>query len=249
MTEEQLHALIQAHLRRNGNQILVIGGHVKNFPAELREDPKLVLWDATDPDIYRKKCLPKQVSLVLFIQGIPHKVFDRVQAIASPGVVLIKYPTTTGRVKRYVRTEAMAMAMAMADEPAGGGSAPGLAGGAPAADAPVDVVGQPGGVPPGSGAPGIPDAPVLPQPEEELFDRIASNETLSALALEKFLEDYRKCRKRAESIPVLEAANEELRAKAEELRARAERLTRYKSFFTLFRELLQESEGEREDSP
>lgn len=228
MDAEAFFDLVQSHLRKNGNTILIVGSRTTNFSRKLRENSKLIFWDSTDPDTFNKRSLPESVSLIIFLRWIPHALQDKICDWAkAAGVALDKKVRSTGEVKRALTiTEESVAIVTLAKEKAsetitrvmGREATPAL-----------KSSGEDQSVPVASAM----DVSPAPTDADEILGRLMSDEDLPQLAMERFLEDFRKAKedlRKAEEekskLLGLRAENERLQREIEELREYREAIAR-----------------------
>lgn len=95
-----LEKLVRNVLDTPDGEILVVGGRNTNFARELREHPRFIFWDSTDPDTKRKTKIPVRVHLVILTRFIGHgSLYHRIVNMLPSEVRMVNFPFSTGQIR------------------------------------------------------------------------------------------------------------------------------------------------------
>lgn len=91
-----------ADLVAHGGRIVVVGGRTTNFPDYMRDDPRLVFFDSTDPRTQTRE-LPSNARAVVMTQFVGHNVYWRfAEQAKARGIVFVPGTRTTGELRRML---------------------------------------------------------------------------------------------------------------------------------------------------
>jgi len=87
LTPEERVESIGDELKRAADwKVLIVGGRDSNFSPEIRNDKRLVFWDSTDPETFRRNQIPVRVKVVILTRFITHRIYTNLKENIPLGV-------------------------------------------------------------------------------------------------------------------------------------------------------------------
>lgn len=87
----------------DGGNILVVGARSSNFSPELRQHPRITIWDSTDPRT-PTRTPPDNTKVIICTRFIAHKTFGRLQQFASKRrLLMLPGLNNTGEIKDVIQ--------------------------------------------------------------------------------------------------------------------------------------------------
>lgn len=83
-------------------QVLIVGAKASNFDDEIRNHPRVVIWDSQH-ESWTNKDLPQNVQAVFITRFIGHTMFGKIQDEAKKKHITIFNPSGTGIIIKQVR--------------------------------------------------------------------------------------------------------------------------------------------------
>ncbi|RMD58191.1 hypothetical protein D6833_13140 [Candidatus Parcubacteria bacterium] len=108
-TRRELQKLL-SELTGADSLVVIVGGKASNFRREVRNNPRFVFFDSTDPSTQRAE-VPEGAGCVLVTRFVAHKLMARIREEAQKKNIPVFGPLGTGVIGEFL--EALALADAL----------------------------------------------------------------------------------------------------------------------------------------
>jgi hypothetical protein len=86
--------------------VLILGARTLNVPQRMRDDPRFVFWDSSDPATDRKTVVPENTHVVLMTRFVTHELTERISRALPADAHFFRRPLNTGMLRKIIE-EAM----------------------------------------------------------------------------------------------------------------------------------------------